>query len=72
MKTMAAAKFKEQCLSVLDELSVEGLVITKRGVPVAHLTPVRAAGESLLGLLAGTLTSSGDLLSTGATWDAES
>ena len=27
MKTMGAAKFKEQCLALLDQLDAEGLVI---------------------------------------------
>jgi len=43
MKTMSAAKFKEQCLSVLDRVGPEGVVITKRGRPVARLTPAVGA-----------------------------
>jgi hypothetical protein len=30
---LAASKFKEQCLSLLDNLDPEGIVITKRGNP---------------------------------------
>ena len=33
---MGAAQFKEHCLQVLDELPAEGVVITKRGKPVAR------------------------------------
>ncbi|HKO94345.1 MAG TPA: hypothetical protein VJU61_24495 [Polyangiaceae bacterium] len=36
-KGIGAAQFKERCLQVLDELSPEGLIITKRGKPVARL-----------------------------------
>ncbi len=35
----AAARFKERCLALLDEVDPEGIVITKRGKPVAKLIP---------------------------------
>lgn len=72
MKEIAAAKFKEQCLSILDEVDEEGIVITKRGRPVAKLIPIRAEHASLIGSLKGKVTIKGDILSTGASWDAES
>lgn len=45
MKTIAAGEFKQTCLRLLDEVGVSGesIVITKRGKPVAQLTPVTAA-----------------------------
>lgn len=45
MKTIAAGKFKQTCLRVLDEVGVSGepIVITKRGKPVAQLMPVAPA-----------------------------
>ena len=72
MKEIAAAKFKEQCLSLLDEVDEEGIVITKRGKPVAKLIPIRAESASLIGSLKGKLMIKGDILSTGAAWDAQS
>lgn len=41
-RTVAAAKFKAQCLSLLDEVARtrEELVITKRGTPIARLVPL--------------------------------
>ncbi|MFQ5381801.1 MAG: type II toxin-antitoxin system Phd/YefM family antitoxin, partial [Dehalococcoidia bacterium] len=39
MNTIGAAKFKEQCLAILDQVGPEGIVITKRGKPVARLLP---------------------------------
>ena len=39
MKKIAAAKFKEQCLSLLDQVDPDGIVITKHGKPVAKLIP---------------------------------
>ncbi len=33
-KTMGVARFKEQCLALIDALDAEGIVITKHGKPV--------------------------------------
>jgi prevent-host-death family protein len=43
VKTIAAGKFKQTCLRLLDEVGESGepIVITKRGRPVAQLTPVK-------------------------------
>ena len=72
MREMAAAKFKEQCLAILDEVDEEGIVITKRGRPVAKLIPIRAESATLIGSLKDKLTIKGDILSTGTNWHAQS
>lgn len=72
VKTIAAAKFKEQCLSILDRVEPEGLIITKRGRPVARLIPIGADSGELIGSLAGKLRITGDIISTGARWDVQS
>jgi antitoxin (DNA-binding transcriptional repressor) of toxin-antitoxin stability system len=72
MKQIAAAKFKEQCLSILDHVDPEGLVITKHGKPVAKLFPIPSEPGALIGVLRGKIKVKGDLLSTGVRWDAES
>ena len=72
MKEIAAAKFKEQCLAILDEVDEEGIVITKRGKPVAKLIPIRAESGELIGALKDKLKINGDILSTGIRWHAES
>ena len=72
MKQIAAAKFKERCLSILDRVDPDGIVITKRGKPVAKLIPIRTASASLIGSLKGKLKIKGDILTTGARWDAQS
>ena len=72
MKHIAAAKFKEQCLSLLDEVDEEGIVITKRGKPVAKLIPIRAESASLIGSLKAKIRIKGDVLSTGVRWNAQS
>jgi prevent-host-death family protein len=70
MKTIAAAKFKEQCLALLDSVDDDGLLITKRGKVVARLLPVRATGAHLIGVLARKLTVRGDIMTTGIAWEA--
>ena len=72
MKQIAAAKFKEQCLSILDHVGEDGLVITKHGKPVAKLIPIRAESSSLIGSLKGKIRIKGDVLSTGVKWRAQS
>jgi prevent-host-death family protein len=72
MKEIAAAKFKEQCLAILEEVDEEGIVITKRGKPVAKLIPIRAESASLIGSLKGKLKIKGEILSTGVAGDAQS
>jgi prevent-host-death family protein len=71
MKQIAAAKFKEQCLSLLDEVGPDGIVITKRGKPVAKLIPIRTEMAGLIGALKGRLVIKGDILSTGSRWNAQ-
>ncbi len=72
MKTVAAAKFKEQCLALLDRVGPEGIIITKHGRPVAKLVPLAAGSAGLIGSLKGKLVIKGDILSTGLFWDAQS
>lgn len=72
MRQIAAAKFKEQCLALLEDVDPEGIVITKRGKPVAKLIPLGTDADDLIGALRGKITIKGDILSTGVRWDAES
>ncbi len=72
MKKINASKFKEQSLSILDNLSPEGIVITKHGRPVAKLIPIQEQSANLIGCLKGKILISGDILSTGESWNAES
>ncbi len=71
MRTIPAAQFKAQCLAILDRVDPDGIVITKRGRPVAKLLPVGADSELLIGSLAGKIEIKGDILSTGLRWDAQ-
>jgi prevent-host-death family protein len=50
MKTMAAGKFKAQCLAVLDEVKMkrEEVVVTKNGKPYAKMVPLDEQDEDPL------------------------
>jgi antitoxin (DNA-binding transcriptional repressor) of toxin-antitoxin stability system len=72
MLEINASKFKEQCLALLDNLEPEGIVITKRGKPVARLIPEGSGCSTLIGSMKGKITVKGDLFSTGQKWNAES
>jgi prevent-host-death family protein len=72
MKQIAAAKFKERCLALLDSVGPEGLIITKHGKPVAKLIPIRSECAALIGAFKDKIRIKGDLLSTGVRWDADS
>lgn len=72
MRTIGAAEFKAHCLQILDELGPEGVVITKRGRPVAKLVPPPRSNMALLGKYKDKIEIRGDLFSTGIRWDAES
>jgi prevent-host-death family protein len=71
MQQINASKFKEQCLSLLDDLGAEGIVITKRGKPVAKVIPIGSGCAALIGSMKGKLNIKGNLLSTGVRWNAE-
>lgn len=70
MKTVGASKFKQQCLSLLDHLDPEGLVITKHGKPVARVVPHERGFAPLIGSLKDKIVIHGDILSTAAVWQA--
>jgi len=72
MRQIPASKFKEQCLALLEDVDPDGIVITKRGKPIAKLIPLGTDSASLIGSLRGKLKIKGDLLSTGVRWHAES
>ncbi len=76
MKTMAAGKFKAQCLSVIDDVHdlKEEVIITKHGKPMAKLVPVRKKKESIFGALRGQVEILGDLvepITSPEEWDEE-
>ena len=72
-KTISATEFKATCLRLLEHLDPEGIVVTKRGRPIAQVTPVREMdNRPLIGLMRGKIRVKGKLFTTGMRWDAQS
>lgn len=70
MKTIGAAEFKARCLQIMDEVGPEGIVITKRGKPVAKLVPAdeRRGMSEFFGIFPNLLVDPDDDLSTADAW----
>lgn len=76
MKTVPAAKFKAQCLSLMDDILETGeeIIVTKRGKPVVKVTRVRGAQKPFIGRLVGIVEVTGDLLEPAVSpedWDLD-
>jgi prevent-host-death family protein len=71
-KKISAAKFKAQCLSLIDRVGPDGIVITKNGKPVAKLLPISNGFSGFIGSMKGRLKIRGDISSTGLNWNAQS
>lgn len=72
---LSVSEFRKRFTSLVDHLPVQGLVITRRGRPVAKLVPLvpgAVDNRRLFGALKGVLTVNDDILSTGDSWNAES
>ena len=53
MREFSITEFRRQCMAVLEDLPEEGIVITKRGRPVARVVPMRKGARVTLPLLKG-------------------
>ena len=72
-KAITATEFKAKCLKLLDELDSQGVIITKRGQPVAKVVPLRRVDNSkLIGSMKGKVIVRGEIFSTGRKWHAQS
>ena len=70
MTKISASKFKEQCLSLLDRLGPDVIVITKHGKPVARLVPIASTHRDLIGALRGKIKFMGNIDSAAVSWDS--
>jgi hypothetical protein len=71
-RTISATEFKAKCLSIFDHLDKDGIIVEKRGKPVAKVTPIKDDDFEIIGCMKGSLKIHGDTMSTGIKWDAES
>jgi prevent-host-death family protein len=73
VKILSVTAFREQCLQLLENVPIDGVLITKRGRPVAKLIPVHRDCTDLIGSAPDFLyENEDDLFSTGSRWDAKS
>ena len=74
MKTMAAGKFKAQCLALIDQVAQnhETLVITKYGKPLVKVVPFTPEKDLETKPLKGLATYIGDIVSPiDEAWEAD-
>lgn len=73
MTRIAAGKFKDRCLKILDTVAEtrRPVVVTKRGRPVATIVPYADVKNRPTGLIGSILKETGDPFSTRAVWDAD-
>lgn len=64
-KMIAVGNFKAKCLGLLEEVRTkrEGLIITKRGVPIAEVLPISKERKNAREELRGTVLFEKDILS---------
>jgi len=72
MKKMNLNKFQEECVSVLDHMDPDGILITKNGKPIARVIPASSNTAHLIGSLKKKISVKGNIFSTGCTWNAKS
>jgi prevent-host-death family protein len=72
-RIIKASEFKAKCLALMDEVerTGTGVVITKRGKPVAELVPSRRHKPHPYGIWKDSVTITGDIMSPiDVEWDA--
>lgn len=72
MRRIEANEFSKRCRALLDGLDAEGIVITEQGRPVARLLPFHPPMADLIGSMRDKIRIRGDIVSTGAVWNAGS
>jgi prevent-host-death family protein len=73
MKQISISDFRQRCLSLIDDLPSEGVLITRRGEPVAKIVPILKSCAELIGSAPDFLfDNQDDLFTTGIEWDAQS
>lgn len=71
-RTISATEFKAKCLQIFDHLGADGIIVEKRGKPVAKVVPINEDDFEIFGSMKGSIKIHGDIMSTGIKWDAES
>ena len=73
MEEISVSDFRQKCLTLMDNLPADVLLINRHGHPVAKLLPVRPSScVDLIGTIPMLGSADDDLFSTGERWEAES
>jgi antitoxin (DNA-binding transcriptional repressor) of toxin-antitoxin stability system len=71
VRQIPISEFRQQCLSLVDDLPPEGIVITRRGQPIAKVVPVKRSPSDLIGSIPDLIVDKNDdLFTTGIRWEA--
>jgi len=73
MTRIAAGKFKDRCLKILDTVAEtrRPVVVTKRGRPVATIVPYAGSRKTVRTLVGSIVKETGDPFGTDERWDAD-
>jgi prevent-host-death family protein len=66
--TITATQLRKRCLALLNEVGPQGIIVTKRGKPVAKLIPIESESAALIGSLKDKIRIRGNILSSGLEW----
>lgn len=70
---LTVSAFRAQCFTLMDNLPTSGIVITRRGRPIARLIPIKQSPVELIGSCRSIRIDPKDaLFSAGLNWDAAS
>ncbi len=74
MKILPISEFKSKCIALLSEAqrTGRGLIVTRRGLPLARIEPIsKEPGKRKLGIFRGRMTIKGDIvcIDTAADWE---
>jgi len=67
VQQMHVREIRQKCLTLMDDLPAEGILITRHGLPVAKLIPARQSCADLIGSVPGVVTDPSDELFTAGT-----
>jgi prevent-host-death family protein len=66
MQKIPAARFKSQCLALMEQVAQSGrpIVVTKHGKPIVQITPVEHDEDEIFGFLKGKGRIVGDIMNS--------
>jgi antitoxin (DNA-binding transcriptional repressor) of toxin-antitoxin stability system len=69
-RTLDVRAFAQRCRELMDTLDPEGVVVTRRGRPIARLIPIREGCADLIGSMRGRIRMARSIQATRLVWKA--